>query len=198
MVRGFICAALRSKGYTVLEAADGAEAVQIAARHSGALDLLVLDLVMPLLSGQDVAQRLKANRPKLRVVFMSGYSSLGASSQRILPAGWRDDAPEAARIAPVGIGADADFRGGEDLVHYAVALPDGASGRIVIVATLLYQSVPPSWVEPLRAVEADEAKTIRRAPSRRAATPSPSPARGPSTRRANKATRWWSARINSK
>ncbi|MBI2059120.1 MAG: response regulator [Nitrospirae bacterium] len=87
MVRGFIGAALRSKGYTVLEAADGAEAVQIGSRHAGPLDLLVLDLVMPHMSGQDVAQRLKSNRPQLRVVFMSGYSSSGANSQRILPAG---------------------------------------------------------------------------------------------------------------
>lgn len=81
---------------------------------------------------------------------------------RLLPAGWRSDAPDAARIAPVGIGDDTDFRGGEDLVHYAVTLPDGASGRVVIVATLLYQSVPPSWVEPLRTVDADEARTFVR------------------------------------
>jgi len=82
---------LESGGYTVLEARDGAEALQIAARHSGSIDLLVTDMVMPRMTGQELAGRLQQNRPGLRVIYMSGYSehaaaeaAQGDSSMRLL------------------------------------------------------------------------------------------------------------------
>jgi two-component system cell cycle sensor histidine kinase/response regulator CckA len=70
---------LESGGYTVLEARDGAEAIQIAAQHAGLIDLLVTDMVMPRMTGQELARRLQQNRAGLRVIYMSGYSEHAAA-----------------------------------------------------------------------------------------------------------------------
>jgi two-component system cell cycle sensor histidine kinase/response regulator CckA len=72
-VRDLARAVLEAKGYLVLAAADGAEALALAARHAGPVDVLLTDVVMPGLSGREVAERLSAARPALRVVYMSGY-----------------------------------------------------------------------------------------------------------------------------
>ncbi len=61
-------------GYAVLEAKDGAEALDIAARHDGPIHLLVTDMVMPGMGGRELAARLAALRPGLKVVYMSGYT----------------------------------------------------------------------------------------------------------------------------
>jgi signal transduction histidine kinase/CheY-like chemotaxis protein len=73
-VRELACQFLRVKGYTVLEAKDGHEALEIAARHFGTIHLLLSDMVMPKMNGGELAGRLKAIRPKIKVAFMSGYS----------------------------------------------------------------------------------------------------------------------------
>ncbi len=65
---------LESAGYTVLEARHGPEALVVSERHEGTIDLLLTDVVMPVMSGPQVAGRLKAARPGLRVLFMSGYT----------------------------------------------------------------------------------------------------------------------------
>jgi len=70
-VRTLIRSVLQMHGYTVYEAADGAEAVRIADGHP--IDLLVADVVMPILGGRAVLERLKAERPALRVLYVSGY-----------------------------------------------------------------------------------------------------------------------------
>jgi len=70
---------LESGGYTVLEARDGAEALQIAARHGDSIDLLVTDMVMPRMTGQELAGRLQQDRSGLRVIYMSGYSEHAAA-----------------------------------------------------------------------------------------------------------------------
>jgi signal transduction histidine kinase/CheY-like chemotaxis protein len=73
-VRALAARVLRREGYTVLEAASGAEAAAMAAGHPAPIHLLLTDVVMPDLSGKDVADRLLALRPGIRVLFMSGYT----------------------------------------------------------------------------------------------------------------------------
>ena len=62
-------------GYTVLEAADGAQALEIAATHDGPIHLLVIDLIMPHLGGRSLAEELRRIRSELRVLFTSGYAA---------------------------------------------------------------------------------------------------------------------------
>jgi PAS domain S-box-containing protein len=73
-VRAFAGLVLRGAGYTVLEAGDGAEAERVAAGHPGPIDLLVTDVVMPGMSGRELAGRLSAAHRGLKVLFMSGYT----------------------------------------------------------------------------------------------------------------------------
>jgi CheY-like chemotaxis protein len=70
---------LESGGYTVLEAKDGAEALRLAAQHAGSIDLLVSDMVMPGITGPQLAGRLQQQRNGLRVIYMSGYSEHAAA-----------------------------------------------------------------------------------------------------------------------
>jgi two-component system cell cycle sensor histidine kinase/response regulator CckA len=66
---------LRLRGYTVLTANHGREALEVAARHDGPVHLLVTDLVMPEQSGTELAEVLRERHPKLRVLYVSGYTS---------------------------------------------------------------------------------------------------------------------------
>jgi PAS domain S-box-containing protein len=68
---------LQSGGYAVLEAGDGARALNLAELHGGPIDLLVTDVVMPGLGGPELAERLCASRPGLRVLYLSGYTDHG-------------------------------------------------------------------------------------------------------------------------
>jgi PAS domain S-box-containing protein len=65
-------------GYRVLEAANGAEALAIRKRSSGAIDLLLVDLVMPGITGRDLARQMLEANPDMRILFMSGYEPQGA------------------------------------------------------------------------------------------------------------------------
>ncbi len=71
-VRELIARSLRLDGYTVLEARNGLEAVELA-RDQETIDLLLTDVVMPGLNGRELWERLSAERPSLRVLFTSGY-----------------------------------------------------------------------------------------------------------------------------
>jgi two-component system cell cycle sensor histidine kinase/response regulator CckA len=73
-VRSLMRLMLQRAGYTVLEAEDGVQAVELAAAHGPDLDLLVTDVVMPRMSGPQVADALRAARPGLSVIFISGYT----------------------------------------------------------------------------------------------------------------------------
>jgi two-component system, cell cycle sensor histidine kinase and response regulator CckA len=70
---------LESGGYRVIEARDGAEAIQLAVKHRGEIQLLVTDMVMPGMTGQELAVQLQQEHPGLCVVFMSGYSEHAAT-----------------------------------------------------------------------------------------------------------------------
>jgi two-component system, cell cycle sensor histidine kinase and response regulator CckA len=65
---------LTSHGYTVLDARDGEEALALARAHPNAINLLIADVVMPGLSGRDLASRLTEERPDVRVLYTSGYN----------------------------------------------------------------------------------------------------------------------------
>jgi PAS domain S-box-containing protein len=64
---------LQGRGYVVLNAMDGNEALKIAEGHEDLIHLLVTDVVMPNVGGKELAQRLRQVRPQIRVLFMSGY-----------------------------------------------------------------------------------------------------------------------------
>jgi CheY-like chemotaxis protein len=65
---------LEDRGYRVIEAADGPQALDAAQRHAGPIDLLLTDVVMPLMSGHDLAARVTAVRAETAVVYMSGFA----------------------------------------------------------------------------------------------------------------------------
>jgi signal transduction histidine kinase/ActR/RegA family two-component response regulator len=73
-VRRLASVALRKSGYTVVEAADGKEALAVAALLKERVDLLVSDVVMPGMTGGEVAKRLRERWPGLKVLFISGYT----------------------------------------------------------------------------------------------------------------------------
>jgi len=68
-------------GYTVLEAKDGAEAIETAMRHPGTIHLLVTDMVMPGMGGRELAAHLAPLRPEMKVVYMSGYTEYSSVHQ---------------------------------------------------------------------------------------------------------------------
>jgi CheY-like chemotaxis protein len=73
LVRGLLVNILWGDGYTVLEAADGPEAVRLGQEHAGPIDLLVSDVELPALRGPGVARVLQPLRPGMRVLLLSGY-----------------------------------------------------------------------------------------------------------------------------
>jgi signal transduction histidine kinase len=72
-VRGLVHETLRLHGYTVLEARHGIEALMTVAKHTGPIHLLLTDVVMPQMSGPEVAEKLQSIRPDTKVLYMSGY-----------------------------------------------------------------------------------------------------------------------------
>jgi PAS domain S-box-containing protein len=72
---------LGAEGFTVLSAGNGQQAMEVVTRHPGRIDVLFTDVVMPLMSGPDLARRFQAHRPEGLVVFMSGYRDAGADPE---------------------------------------------------------------------------------------------------------------------
>jgi PAS domain S-box-containing protein len=80
VVRG----SLQMCGYRVLEARHGAEALQLWQEHSASIDLIVTDVVMPVMNGPEFVRRARATRPEVKVLYMSGYTEQGFSALDLL------------------------------------------------------------------------------------------------------------------
>jgi PAS domain S-box-containing protein len=87
VVRKLACQILRQKGYQVLEAAGGEEAMQILSRYEKPIHLLVTDVVMPQISGRELANRVTALRPEIKLLFMSGYTDDAIVRHGVLDSG---------------------------------------------------------------------------------------------------------------
>jgi PAS domain S-box-containing protein len=72
---------LTRQGYTVITAANGAEAISAANSYQGRIDLLLTDVIMPHMLGKEAAQKIQQTRPDIRVLYMSGYAQPILSSQ---------------------------------------------------------------------------------------------------------------------
>ena len=84
LLRGF----LEAEGYTVLYSEDPQEAIRIAQQRDGPISLLITDVVMPAMSGRDLAERLTAMSPPMKVLYMSGYAA-----DTVIQAGLPDSGP---------------------------------------------------------------------------------------------------------
>lgn len=83
-VRALALRVLRSHGYTVLEARDSGEALRLSEQHWGLIHVLVTDMVMPGMSGRQLAARLAPVRPELRVLYVSGYTDNAITHHGVL------------------------------------------------------------------------------------------------------------------
>ncbi len=86
-LRELILEILEQEGYKVVVARDGREALSLVAEHDGVIDLLITDVVMPEVSGRELAERLTRNHSKLKVLFMSGYTDDAVVRHGVLEAG---------------------------------------------------------------------------------------------------------------
>jgi DNA-binding response OmpR family regulator len=80
---------LEKQGYKVLEAADGAVAMQIAVAHDKMIHLLLTDVIMPGMNGRELAQRISEIRPNVKILYMSGYTENVIGTNGMLDAGVR-------------------------------------------------------------------------------------------------------------
>jgi CheY-like chemotaxis protein len=84
-VRALAREVLRRHGYIVLEARHGVDALRIAERHPDTIHLMVTDVVMPHMSGRELAERLSTVRPHMKVLFMSGYTDHALMYRELAP-----------------------------------------------------------------------------------------------------------------
>jgi len=78
-VRAMLRRQLSDHGHTVLEAADGAEALHLVRRRNGAVDLILSDVVMPQMNGTELATRIGAEFPDVPVILMSAFAPAGVA-----------------------------------------------------------------------------------------------------------------------
>ena len=88
-VRELTCEALRRHGYTVIEAVDGVDAVEAALERLNEIAMVVTDVVMPRMSGPQLAQALGVRAPAMKILYVSGYTDTGIVKQGLLEPGVR-------------------------------------------------------------------------------------------------------------
>ncbi len=86
-VRDLAASLLKASGYTMLEASDPSEALALLARGDEPIDLMLTDIVMPGMSGPDLASRLGGPRPEMKVLYISGYAGSHVTHDAALPPG---------------------------------------------------------------------------------------------------------------
>jgi two-component system, cell cycle sensor histidine kinase and response regulator CckA len=84
-VRALAREVLRRQGYIVLEARHGVDALRLAERHPDEIQLMITDVIMPHMSGRELAERLCAARPTMKVLFMSGYTDHALMNRALTP-----------------------------------------------------------------------------------------------------------------
>ena len=87
IVRDLVAEILQTAGYTVLDAADGIEALELAETHPGPIHLLLTDVVMPKMSGRDLAERLVTLHGDTKVLYTSGYTDGAIVDRGVLQPG---------------------------------------------------------------------------------------------------------------
>ncbi|MHC4716387.1 MAG: response regulator, partial [Planctomycetota bacterium] len=107
-VRRLLVDLLGREGYHVLAASGGPEALAAAAEHAGPIRVLLTDVVMPDLSGTELARRLKAERPEMEVLFMTGYADDVAEPSELAELG--------AAVLPKPFGPEALIRAVRDVL----------------------------------------------------------------------------------
>ena len=85
LVLNFVGRLLKQAGFSVLLASSGNRATEVQAAFAGKIDLLLCDVMMPGISGPDLAKKLKESRPEMRIMLMSGYAG---GDMLILNHGW--------------------------------------------------------------------------------------------------------------
>jgi CheY-like chemotaxis protein len=87
VVRKLAVQILKRQGYTVLEGSHGNEALNICNKHDGPIHLLVTDVVMPKMSGRELAERIASSQPEIKVLYMSGYPDNAITHHGVLEKG---------------------------------------------------------------------------------------------------------------
>ena len=82
-IRDMVREYLERKGYTVVAANNGSEALQVAQRYKGSIHLLLTDVVMPQVGGHELAQQIKGMRPRIKILFTSGYPEHTALNEKV-------------------------------------------------------------------------------------------------------------------
>jgi two-component system cell cycle sensor histidine kinase/response regulator CckA len=86
-LRKFAQRALQMYGYRILDAENGEDALRICAEYEGQIDLMITDVVMPKIGGREAAKRLKSLYPKIKVIYMSGYTNNAIVNYDVLESG---------------------------------------------------------------------------------------------------------------
>src|SRR5262249_6220510 len=76
---------LASRGYTVLQAGNGVEAIELLGRHGGEIDLIVSDVMMPEMDGPALFKEVRKHHPGIRIIFVSGYAEDASKKRRPAP-----------------------------------------------------------------------------------------------------------------
>jgi two-component system cell cycle sensor histidine kinase/response regulator CckA len=86
-VRMLVCRVLESNGYRVLEARHGAEALVLCDEHKDPIHMLITDVIMPGVSGKQLAERVSAQRPEMKILYISGYTDNAILHHGVLESG---------------------------------------------------------------------------------------------------------------